>query len=135
MLKLSKKTEYALMAVKYIAVNNGGNCITAKEISSSYKISYELVSKILQQLTKFNLVQSFQGVKGGYTLPRSPNEITLIEILKAVEPNYYITDCMSESGSSEDCRHFDCCMIRNPLMKIQKQIENIFKQTTIKEII
>ncbi len=123
------------MAVKYIAMNNGGNCITAKEISSGYKISFELVSKILQQLTKFNLVQSFQGVKGGYTLTRSPNEITLIEIIKAIEPNYYITDCMGDTGSVNDCEHFDCCMIRSPLMKVQKQIESIFKQTTINEII
>lgn len=135
MLKLSKKTEYALMAVKYIALNQNGNCITAKEISEQYDISYELLSKVLQRLNKHQIVSSFQGSKGGYVLNRSPFELTLIEIISAIEEDYKITDCMNGSGTPDECRHVECCQIRDPLSKIQKEIEKIFRQTTVNQIL
>jgi len=135
MLKLSKRTEYALMAVKYIARKKENNCITAKEISEGYNIPYGLLSKILQLLTKSNIVQSFQGTKGGYTLTRSPGSMTLIDIIRAVEPDYQITDCMSPKSSEKDCNHFNCCMIREPLIKVQREIDRVFRSTTIEMIL
>jgi len=50
----------------------------------------------------------------------------LIDIIKAVDSNYQITDCMKENGSSIDCAHFDCCKIRDPLVVIQKKIDKVF---------
>ncbi len=134
MLKLSKKTEYALMAVKYIALKNHGSCITAKEISDSYKIPYELLAKILQQLSKRDIIRSAQGVKGGYFLNKPPDKINLVEIISAVEPNYRLMDCMKEDSSETDCIHFNCCQIRDPLVKIHKEIDKIFRTTTVKQI-
>lgn len=135
MLKLSKKSEYALMAVKYIALQNGRNCITAREIADKYSLPYELVSKVLQQLTKYNVVNSIQGARGGYRLSKIPADISIIEIISAVEPNYQITNCMKENSSIKDCEYFNCCMIRNPLIKIQSEIENLLKNMTVTEII
>jgi Rrf2 family protein len=135
MLRLSKKTEYALMAVKYIASNDDKNCITAKEISNSYNISYELVSKALQQLVKYEVVQSIQGARGGYRLSKTPGNVTLMDIILAVEPDYKITCCMKENSSNDDCEHFHCCEIRDPLIKVQKEIDNLFINITINEII
>ncbi len=135
MLKLSKKSEYALMAVKYIALQQEKNCITAREISQSYNIPYELISKILQQLTKYNIINSIQGKKGGYRLSRIPGNISLIEVITAVEPKYQITNCMREDSSVDDCQHFNCCMIRDPLIKIQNEIDKLFKNMSITEII
>jgi len=135
MLRLSKKSEYALMAVKYIALQNGKACVTAKEISQSYNIPYELVCKVLQRLTKNNVITSFQGAKGGYRLSKLPSDIFLIEILSAVEPDYKITNCMKQNSSEEDCQHFNCCRIRNPLIKIQNEIDNLFKNISVTEFI
>lgn len=135
MLRLSKKTEYALMAVRYIAMKGNCYCITAKEISETYDIPFELLSKILQKLGKFNIVKSYQGVKGGYSLMRNPNEITLIEIMAAIDPNYNITKCMNKDSNGKECSHTDCCSIRNPLQKIQQEIDKIFRNTTIVQLI
>ncbi|QQS38031.1 MAG: Rrf2 family transcriptional regulator [Ignavibacteriales bacterium] len=135
MLKLSKKTEYAFMAVKYIALNQNGCCITAKEISDKYDISYELLSKVLQRLNKHQIVSSFQGAKGGYVLNKSPFELTLIDIIRAIEDDYKITDCMNGKGTTDDCRHVECCTIRDPLLKVQKEIERVFSQTTLNQIL
>ena len=134
MLKLSKKTEYALLAVKYMALKNNCNCITAKEISNGYNIPYELLSKILQKLTKKNIIVSYQGVKGGYSLVRNANDITLSDVISAIE-SIQITNCMKENGSKKDCARFDCCQIRNPLSKVQTEIDRVFKQTTISQIL
>ena len=88
MFKLSKKSEYALMAARYMALNNHGNSVTAKEIAESYNISFELVAKVLQSLVKNEIVNSFQGVKGGYSLKRNPLEISLIDLIQAVEKQF-----------------------------------------------
>jgi Rrf2 family protein len=135
MLKLSKKTEYALMAIKFMAKKSTGGSVTAKEISEGYRIPYDLLSKVLQQLTKKKLVVSFQGIKGGYSLSREPHHLTLFDIIRAVEPNYQITECLQLDTGEKDCTHFDCCMIRDPLAKVQKEIDKLFRSVTIEQIL
>ncbi len=129
MLKLSKKAEYALMAVKYIASKEKGACVTAKVISDAYTIPYDLLSKVLQQLVKFDIITSYQGVKGGYSLTRTPDEINLIDIISAIDSDYRITECMNGGPyKSKDCTLINCCSIRDPLIKLQKEIDKIFKR-------
>ena len=135
MLKLSKKTEYAFMAARHLALNNSGHYSTAKEIAEHYEISYNLIAKVLQNFTKSKLVTSFQGVKGGYKLNKSPENISLIDIIKAVESNYKLTECMLENSTIDPCSHLDCCKIRDPLIEIQRKIDNVFLETSLKQIL
>lgn len=135
MLKFTKKTEYALMAVRYMALSENGNCVTAREIANSYNISYELVAKVLQILAKQGIIISYQGVKGGYILAREADKISLAEIIKSVEPGYEITDCLRNGFNEDSCASFNCCKIKNPLSEIQKRIDKIFIETKIKELI
>ena len=135
MLKLSKKTEYAFMAARHLALNNSGHYSTAKEIAENYQIPFQLVAKVLQNFTKSELVTSFQGVKGGYKLNRTPDNISLIEIIKSVESNYQLTECMEPDSITNNCSHLDCCKIRDPLIEIQRKIDNVFKQTSLKQIL
>lgn len=135
MLKLSKKTEYALMSARYMALNNNGKYVTAKEIANSYNLSYELVAKVLQIMARNKLIQSYQGVKGGYSLTRSANEITLSDIIKSIEPAYEITDCLRNGFDEESCSHFNCCKIKNPLAEVQKKIDKVFVETKLTDLI
>jgi len=135
MLKLSKKTEYAFMAARHLAMNNSGHYSTAKEIAENYQIPFQLVAKVLQNFTKSELVTSFQGVKGGYKLNRTPDNISLIEIIKAVESNYQLTECMEQDSLRCNCSHLDYCKIRDPLIEIQRKIDNVFLQTSLKQIL
>jgi len=135
MLKLSKKSEYALMAVRYLAINSNGNYSTARDISLHYDIPYELVAKVLQQLVKRNIISSYQGVRGGYLLVKTPDQISLMEIISAIEDNYQITNCMNEKSSQKDCSHFDCCMIRDPLIKVQREIDKVFQNMKVNQIL
>lgn len=135
MLKLSKKTEYALMAAKFMALSNGSGYSTARAISESYNIPYQLVAKVLQSLVRSNIAVSAKGMNGGFSLAKKPEQISVIDIIKAVESNYRITNCMQPNGSSEDCSHFDCCKIRDPLIEIQKKIDKVFSETTLLQIL
>ena len=135
MLKLSKKTEYALMAAKYMAINNSSVFSTAKEISTSYNIPHQLVAKVLQAMAKNDIAVSAKGVNGGFILAKEPAEITLSDIKKAIETNYHIEDCFNKNGSDDDCSKFDCCKIKDPLAEIQKKIDKIFFETSLQQIL
>jgi Rrf2 family protein len=135
MLKLSRKSEYALMAAKYMALNNNGQSVTAKEIAESYNISYELVAKVLQKLVRKEIVMSFQGSKGGYTLRKDPLDISLIDLIQSVEPNYKITDCLNNNSAKEECSYINCCKIRDPLIEVQKKIDRVFFETKLAHIL
>lgn len=135
MLKLSKKSEYALMAARYMAIKNHGTAVTAKEIADQHQISFELVAKVLQSLTKYDITVSFQGVKGGYTLKKNPLEISLIDLIRAVEPDFQITNCLKTDTNKNECSHSDCCKIKDPLAEIQKKIDNVFYETKLAHII
>lgn len=135
MLKLSKKTEYALMAAKYMALNNSSGYSTAKEISTSYNIPHQLVAKVLQSMAKNDIAVSAKGVNGGFILAKEPTEITLSDIIRAIETNYHIVDCFNGNGTDDECSKFDCCKIRDPLAEIQKKIDKIFFETSLQQIL
>ena len=135
MLKLSKKAEYALMAARYMALKNSLEYSTAKEISESYEIPYQLVAKVLQNLVKNDIAISAKGVNGGFSLARKAESISLIDIIRAVETNFKIVDCMQANSSSADCEHFACCKIKDPLAEVQRKIDKVFLETTIAQIL
>jgi Rrf2 family protein len=133
MIKLSKKVEYGLLAVKHIASQRGGDVLSAKEISDKYHIPFELLSKILQKLAKEKIISSYQGVKGGYGLMVNPAELKISQIINAIDGPQVLMEC--ESKDTQLCEQFHCCTIRNPLQKIQVNINDVFENMTLQEII
>lgn len=135
MLKLTKKAEYALMAARYMALKNSTGFCTAKEISDSHQIPYQLVAKVLNNLVKGGIAVSAKGVNGGFSLARKAETISLINIIRAVESNFRIVDCMQVNSSSADCEHFDCCKLKDPLAEVQRKIDKVFVETSVAQIL
>ncbi len=135
MLRLSKKIEYAILAIRYISIHKGNGCTSVKEISESENIPYDLLAKILQKLSKTNLLISQKGPNGGYTLGIEPYTISISDIMEAVEEEIKITDCNKDNGSRIDCNKYDCCSIRAPLKKIQEEVKKVFHQTKLTDLI
>jgi Rrf2 family protein len=134
MVRLSKKVEYGLIAIRHIATCATGDIVTAKEIADVYRIPYELLAKVLQKLTKAGLIVSHQGMHGGYTLARNPNEVPVSMIINAIEGSTpMIAQCMSEGPDS--CGVFSVCTIKSPLTKVQANIERAFNTMTLSEIV
>jgi Rrf2 family protein len=134
MVRLSKKVEYGLIAIRHIATRPVGELVTAKEVSDAYGIPFEMLAKVLQRLTKAGLVLSVQGVHGGYALARRPDQIPVSEIIHAIEGSApVIAECMS--GGPESCGVFSTCTIKSPLTKVQANIERAFSTLTLSEIV
>src|SRR5437867_1620802 len=130
MVRLSKRVEYGLIAIRDIAARSNGHIVTAREIADTYHISHELVAKVLQKMAKAGLIASHQGVYGGYTLAKNPNEITVSRIITVIEGTMpMIAQCMMEGP--ESCCVFDVCTIKSPLHKVQANIERAFESMTL----
>jgi Rrf2 family protein len=134
MVRLSKKVEYGLIAIRHIVARSNGDVVTAREIADTYHVSYELLAKVLQRMAKAGLIVSHQGVYGGYSLAKSPDEITVSSIINVIEGNMpMIAQCMVEGPAS--CGVFDVCTIKSPLHKVQANIEKAFDSMTLSEIV
>jgi Rrf2 family protein len=134
MLQLSKKVEYGLIALRHMAMNPRGQLFTAKEIAAKYEIPYELLAKVLQKLTKAGVVVSTQGMHGGYSLVKKPNELHVSSIISVIEEEKpTIAECYAEGG--EDCSIFNACTIRKPLGKMQHNLNLLLENTTLEQIV
>lgn len=135
MLKISKSVEYAVLALKYISENENNKFISAKEISHCAGIPYDLLSKILQKLGKNHIINSQQGTKGGYSLKKKANKISLSEIVNSVDEKIFLTNCMIDNPGIENCSRLDDCFIRDPIKKLNDKIIQLFNKTTLDKLI
>lgn len=134
MLKLSKKVEYALLAAQYLSTKDEDSLATAKQMAQELNISFEFLSKCLQLMMKKNIIKSQQGIKGGYYLTNEPENISLWDIVTAIDEKVGIVECTLHTDNDDGCEREDSCEIRDPMIIIQKKINNIFKTTTLKDI-
>ena len=129
MLKITKKVEYALIAVKHLQENKD-KLVSVAEISFSYGIPREVLAKTLQQLASSNMIKSYKGSAGGYKASDKIEKTTLNDFFEILEGPTAIMDCYFESG----CDHLGSCNIRTPINKINDSIRNLFDNLTLADI-
>ena len=128
MLRLSKKADYGLMAMKHLAEHSDQGACSAKDVVDSYRIPQELLAKILQRLVKSGLLKSQHGTHGGYVLARDAKTISAFEVIRAIDGPLFITSCVTIHG---DCEQSDLCTIREPLKKVNQGIEDVLRSISI----
>ena len=84
-MRVSRSTGYALLAVGYIAKNQGDGVVLSQDVSKQYDIPLEYLLKILQQLVRANVLRSKRGPRGGFSLAKPSNKITMLEVIEAVD--------------------------------------------------
>ncbi len=126
MLKLTKRADYGLIAMRYLAEHAASS--SAKDIAEAHGIPPELLAKILQKLVKAGLLVSQHGINGGYVLARDPRTITAFEVIKAIEGPVFLTSCVTTKG---ECGQTDRCTVRAPLRKVSQSIEDVLTKITI----
>src|SRR6202521_1193071 len=131
MLKLTKKADYGLMAMKHLAEHADQGACSAKDVAEAYGIPQEALAKILQRLAKVGLVRSQHGTHGGYTLTRDPKMISAFEVIKAIDGPLFIAPCAPARGK---CYQPDPCTIREPLRKVNESIEQVLKNIKISQM-
>ena len=119
MLRLSKKADYALIAMKHLAQKRDAASSSAREIAEQYDIPIELMAKVLQRLVRTGLLTSQQGTRGGYALSRPSGTITVADVIQAIDGPFTVTSCSTEDSS---CEQYGKCSIRDPLWRIKERI-------------
>jgi FeS assembly SUF system regulator len=119
MLRLSKKADYALIAVRHLALQADAPSTSAREIAEQYNIPIELMAKVLQRLVRAGVLISTQGTRGGYTLSRCSSSISLADVIEAIDGPFAVTACSTEK---HDCEQYNKCSIRDPLWQIRERI-------------
>ena len=131
MLRLSKKTDYALIALKDLVSGSYGTSSSAREIADRNNIPVELMAKVLQRLSKSGLLASHQGTRGGYHLARSAEEISVADVIQAIDGPVMVTAC---SDIDETCDQYSTCNVRDPLWRLKDRIVQVLSDFTIKEL-
>ena len=128
MLRLTKKADYGLIAVKHLAERRSAS---AKEISHCYGLPLPLLAKVLQKLARQGLLESTYGTNGGYRLAREPRMISALEVIRAIDGPTILTTCSTHSGG---CHQAGKCTVQAPLRKIQNSILTLLDSITISEM-
>jgi Rrf2 family protein len=131
MLRFTKRADYGLMAIHYIAVHQELGAVSAKRIAEEFRIPPELLAKILQRLAKQGLILSQNGPKGGYVLAERPGSITVGEVVRALEGPISIVSCLEEHS---DCPQIERCNLRRPVQKIQAAITQMLDTMSLAEL-
>ena len=131
MLRLSKKADYALMAMKHLALRGDRGSSSAREIAEQYNIPIELMAKVLQRLVQRGLLSSHQGTRGGYRLSRAPRQLTVADVIQAIDGPVTVTACSTEEGQ---CEQFSKCNVRDPLYRVREKILAALGECTIAEL-
>ena len=131
MLRLSKKADYALIAMKHLALRGDRGSSSAREIAELYAIPIELMAKVLQRLVRRGLLASQQGTRGGYQLARVPTEISVADVIQAIEGPVTVTACSTEDGQ---CEQFSTCNVRDPLRRVRERILSALDECTVAEL-
>jgi len=136
MLKLSRKSEYGLIALKYMLNRSSETPCSAREIAGRYKIPEELMAKILQKLAKDGVIVSTQGVRGGYVLALTPAEISVAQIVECLDGPIGIVDCFVNSGEDCECVQFSegVCNIHDPFMQIQLKFKSFLSGISLADL-
>jgi Rrf2 family protein len=146
MLKLTKKADYGLMALKFLAeradaaarkakavdpVQSESVALSAKDIADAYGIPAQLLAKILQQLTKAGLLKSHAGMNGGYALSREARSISAYEVILAIDGPFFITSC---TKGAKACDLTPSCTIKEPLARVNDTIAGVLKSISIQDL-
>ncbi len=131
MLKLTKKADYGLMAMRHLAEHSQSGSCSAKDVAEAYGLPQEALAKILQRLAKAGLLQSQHGINGGYTLARDPKTISAFEVIQAIDGPLFITSCVTVRG---ECGQTDRCTVREPLRKVNESIEKVLRNINISQM-
>jgi Rrf2 family iron-sulfur cluster assembly transcriptional regulator len=133
-MKLTNKGRYAVMAMADLAIVNAKQPTNLTDISLRQGISISFLEQIFSKLKKNNLVQSSRGPSGGYLLTRSPEDIKLLSIIRAVDEKIKTVGCKKES--KKGCTGKSAkCITHNLWDDLENHINNFFEKNTLKDII
>ena len=130
-MKLSTKGRYGVKAMVDLAINYGEEPVSIKSISERQSISEYYLEQLFSTLRRAELIKSIRGAQGGYILNRSPEQITIHQIIEVLEGPIEVSNCLEDAA----CNNIDCCATRLLWKKIKDSIDSVTSSITLKDIV
>ena len=138
MISLSRKTDYALVALAYLAQRRGDGtgAVSARRIAEHFNLPLALLMNLLKDLSRAGIVASTRGAQGGYELVVSPQRVTLKQVVETIEGPLRLAACCEqvEPGDDVSCRIAEGCLIREPIRRLHAKLETLLAQTTLADL-
>jgi len=133
-MKLSTKGKYGVRALFEIARNYGRGPLSIKEIAGRQQISLSYLEQILHRLGKSGIIESVRGPHGGYGLARKPADLTIGDVIRALEGPIALSHCL-EPGVTGGCYQADDCVARMVWSKVGEKIEEALDSITFEQLL
>lgn len=136
MLKLNKKVDYGVIIVTHL-VMSGDRVVSAADVARAYQLSRPLVANVLKLLSHAELVGSQRGSKGGYRLLRPAAEITLTDVVHAIDGQFQLTECTHTGGDgtgNTTCDLAGTCPIRRPVQFVHDEVSQVLDRLSFDQI-
>ena len=131
MMRMSMKTDYALIPLKHICNEPNGRLVNAREISTRFNLPPNLLAKILQRLSQSGIIEAQKGSGGGYRMVRDPDTVTLTEIFESIEGPVHLVVCTSDDGC---CSIEDRCTVKTGLTNLEQRFTEFFDGVTLSDM-
>ena len=130
MLKITRKVEYALIALRHMQLKQSEELTSTKEIATRYGVPQQLLAKTLQHMARDGIIEAVQGPTGGYRVATNLEQISMKDFFEKLEGPLGMMDCYFDS----DCIQFGSCNIRVPIQRINDNMRNLFSQMSVQEV-
>lgn len=132
MIRLSKRADYGFMAMRHLCLAPEGQYWSARELADTFCVPPALMAKLLQRLARKGLLASHHGKMGGYQIARPASEITLWEVIEAIEGPPRLDGCVH--SSADGCPRPETCSGQRPLAAVQKKMAEWLGRTTLRDL-
>lgn len=135
-MKLSKRGEYGLRALQYLAARYGDGPVPNKELAERANIPYRFLEQILITLKHARIVRSQRGPQGGYALARPPHQITLAEVVRLLDGPLAPIPCASETAFEPcGCPDMESCGLRRVMKGVRDVVAGMMERTTLADLV
>jgi Rrf2 family nitric oxide-sensitive transcriptional repressor len=133
MLKINKKVEYALIALKHMGEKFPGELTTAKEICDLYKAPFDATARVLQIMAQHQLLKSEHGAHGGYLIQKDLSKISFLKLLEMIQGPLKIANCLHDDD--QNCDLLETCSIITPITKLNDRMKTFYDTISIRDLI
>ena len=131
MMELTRKGEYAIRGIVYLATQPADQVCLLSDIAAAVDVPQTFLAKIFQQFSKIGLVRSYRGTGGGFILGRAPEKITLLEVVEAVEGPIIPNRCVTGDG---ECERSTTCNVHPVWVNVQNKVKGILAGVNLKDL-
>ncbi len=132
MFRLSKGTDYGIRILAHLAKDDVGTTHNAREVAEDLQLPLPMASKVMKSLARAGVLESHRGVKGGFSLSRPPSELSVADMITALEGPVALTEC--QMGVSM-CQHEGSCTVQEPWSVINRSVQNTLSMITLSDLI